>query len=83
MSGLSLSEYLYWEFVMQKCCKDNRCGWVVCAVCQNGQILHESEMETEMARCDRCTRLCCLDCVSEARGYDLLCDGCYEWNTFE
>lgn len=57
--------------------------WIVCPVCQNGQLLYDSQMETEMARCEHCARLCCLDCVGEARGYDLLCDGCYEWRTFE
>ena len=74
---LSLSDYLYQEAMMRKC------EWIVCPVCQNGQLLYESEMETELARCDMCSRLCCLDCVSEARQYDVVCDGCYEWKTFE
>ena len=57
--------------------------WMVCPVCQNGQLLYDSQMETEMARCDKCGRLCCLDCVAADLGYDVLCDGCYEWRTFE
>ena len=57
--------------------------WIVCPVCQNGQLLYDSQMERDLARCDKCARLCCLDCVAADLGYDVLCDGCYEWNTFE
>ena len=57
--------------------------WMVCPVCQNGQLVNENQMERDLARCDKCARLCCLDCVAADLGYDVLCDGCYEWRTFE